>query len=74
MEVLEGDVGAPPQSDVAAAGQRSLPFRDHFFDKIWCTNSPCFWPDLLTALREIRRVLKPAGRYANETNNALCLY
>ena len=53
--MLEGDVGTM----VMAGGQ--LPFRENFFDKLWSMNAPCFWPDLLASLRELRRVLKPAG-------------
>ena len=46
----------------------SLPFEDDFFDFITAFESYYFWPDLIGDLKEIRRVLKPAGTFllANE--------
>jgi ubiquinone/menaquinone biosynthesis C-methylase UbiE len=38
-----------------------LPFRDAAFDKVICTNSFHHYPDHRSALREVRRVLKPGG-------------
>lgn len=38
-----------------------LPFRSGAFDKVVCTNSFHHYPDHLSALREMRRVLKPGG-------------
>lgn len=46
--LLRGDAGA-------------LPFRDGTLDKVICTNSFHHYPDQPSALREIRRVLKPGG-------------
>ena len=42
----------------------SLPFGDNSFDKALAINSMQVWPDAVAGLREIRRVLKPAGRIA----------
>jgi ubiquinone/menaquinone biosynthesis C-methylase UbiE len=39
----------------------ALPFEADFFDKILCTNSFHHYKNPLTALKEVRRVLKPGG-------------
>jgi ubiquinone/menaquinone biosynthesis C-methylase UbiE len=41
-----------------------LPFADGSFDKALAINSMQVWPDAMTGLREIGRVLKPGGRIA----------
>ena len=41
-----------------------LPFADNSFDAICCRNGYMFFPDLLTATREVLRVLKKGGRIA----------
>jgi ubiquinone/menaquinone biosynthesis C-methylase UbiE len=50
------------QLQLGAANQ--LPFADASFDKAVAINSMQMWPDKGAALREIRRVLKVAGRIA----------
>jgi SAM-dependent methyltransferase len=45
------------QGSVAA-----LPFADRTFDIITAVETHYYWPDLLSDLREVRRVLKPDGR------------
>ena len=49
LKFLQGDV-------------HSLPFADASFDRVTSRMGVMFFRDLLTALREMRRVLKPAGR------------
>jgi ubiquinone/menaquinone biosynthesis C-methylase UbiE len=39
----------------------TLPFADESFDKAFAINSMQVWLDVAAGLREIRRVLKPAG-------------
>ena len=51
VEFLQGDV-------------HSLPFVDASFDRVTCRMGVMFFADLLTALREMRRVLRPGGRVA----------
>jgi SAM-dependent methyltransferase len=56
-----------PQPDGAKIDWRdgsalSLPFTDASFDLVLCQQGLQFFPDQLTALREMRRVLKPGGR------------
>lgn len=47
---------------VEADIQRSLPFRDAFFDRVFCTNTLEHLKDPERCLREIVRILKPDGR------------
>lgn len=41
----------------------ALPWPEHFFDKIYCINVIYFWEEPLRHLQEIKRVLKPGGRF-----------
>lgn len=45
-------------ADIAA-----MPFPDHKFNKIFTINTVYFWENDGAALREIRRVLKPGGKF-----------
>jgi len=47
---------------IMRAEAADLPFRDSMFDRAFAVNSFRFWPDPARALREIARVLAPAGR------------
>jgi SAM-dependent methyltransferase len=39
-----------------------LPFSDNMFDLVTAVNTHNFWPDLVTDMQEILRVLKPSGK------------
>jgi ubiquinone/menaquinone biosynthesis C-methylase UbiE len=39
-----------------------LPFSDSIFDLVTAVNTHNFWPDLVTDMQEILRVLKPGGK------------
>ena len=56
--VTEGDVGA-------------LPYEDESYDAVTAFETIYFWPDLPRAFGEIRRVLRPGGRFflAGEMND-----
>ncbi|MBD3615085.1 MAG: class I SAM-dependent methyltransferase [Gracilimonas sp.] len=41
----------------------SLPFKDEAFDKVFCNMVVYFWEDPAEHLKEIRRVLKPGGKF-----------
>ncbi|MFU8764253.1 MAG: class I SAM-dependent methyltransferase [Haliea sp.] len=49
------------QLDLAEASALALPFPDASFDKVICSEVLEHIPDYRAALKEIRRVLKPAG-------------
>jgi len=38
-----------------------LPYRDDAFDGVWSSGSIEYWPDPVTALRELRRVARPGA-------------
>ncbi|MBS1496964.1 MAG: methyltransferase domain-containing protein [Bacteroidetes bacterium] len=42
----------------------ALPFDDNRFDAVSCRMGFMFFPDMLLAAKEIRRVLKPGGKFA----------
>jgi SAM-dependent methyltransferase len=39
----------------------SMPFEDEQFDRACAVNTIYFWPDLVSAMREFRRILRPGG-------------
>lgn len=47
--------------EIEKASVSSLPFDDEKFDLVTAVETYYFWPDLINDLREILRVLKPAG-------------
>lgn len=67
LDSAKRTVGAPPAgfalSFVKADAYR-LPFEDGQFDLVWCAQSMISLNDPVAALREMARVLKPAGRLA----------
>ncbi len=47
--------------EIMHASVESLPFPDGLFDLVTAVETYYFWPDLVSNLKEIRRVLKPGG-------------
>jgi ubiquinone/menaquinone biosynthesis C-methylase UbiE len=47
--------------DLRRGSVATLPFPDETFDKAIAINSMQVWPDAVSGLREVRRVLKPGG-------------
>jgi ubiquinone/menaquinone biosynthesis C-methylase UbiE len=49
--------------DVRVASVAQLPFGDDTFDLVTAIETHFFWPDLLSNMREVLRVLKPGGTF-----------
>ena len=71
LQLVPGAVGADlslemlrqaPPGRAACGRAEALPIRSAAFDAVLCTNSFHHYPDPLSTLREIRRVLRPGGR------------
>ena len=58
------DAGLSARVTFEAADAGQLPFADASFDVVVCECALCTFPDKLTALSEMRRVLRPGGRLA----------
>ncbi len=56
-----------PEIDFREANAMALPFPDGSFDIVLCQEMLQFVPDRLVALREVRRVLTPGGRFITST-------
>jgi len=54
---------ASPRVRWQQADALALPFEDGFVDVVVCQFGVMFFPDRLRAYREVRRVLKPGGRF-----------
>jgi SAM-dependent methyltransferase len=50
--------------DIRVGSVSSLPYADDSFDAVTAVETHYYWPNLVTDLREIRRVLRPGGRLA----------
>ena len=55
--------------EMVACDVSELPFADNTFDAISCRFGFMFFPDMLMAAKEMRRVLKPGGRIATAVWN-----
>jgi SAM-dependent methyltransferase len=53
-----------PDADIRQGDLESLPFAEHSFDAVTAFNSIQFTPDLVAAMRELRRVARPGAPVA----------
>ena len=58
------DAIAAGRVSIARASVASLPFRADSFDVVTAVETHYYWPDLDANVREVFRVLKPAGTFA----------
>ena len=49
---------------VTQGSAEKLPYKDGAFDLVTAVETVYFWPNLANCLQEVRRVLKPGGRFA----------
>ena len=49
---------------VSQASAEKLPYDDEMFDLVTAVETVYFWPNLSDCLQEVRRVLKPGGKFA----------
>jgi ubiquinone/menaquinone biosynthesis C-methylase UbiE len=49
--------------DILQSDVKNLPYSDNYFDVISAFDTISFWDDIDSAINEIRRVLKPKGRF-----------
>lgn len=49
---------------VTQGSAEKLPYEDNKFDLVTAVETVYFWPDLPSCLKEVRRVVKPGGRFA----------
>jgi len=49
--------------EIVQASVNEIPFADHHFDIVTAVETVYFWPDLSACFKEIKRVLKPAGKF-----------
>lgn len=50
------------QVDIQQSSVSNLPFSDNMFDLVTAVNTHNYWPDLVTDMQEIFRVIKPGGK------------
>ena len=49
---------------VTQGSAENLPYNDELFDLVTAVETVYFWPNLPDCLQEVRRVLKPGGKFA----------
>ncbi len=64
VEALKENARGITNLDARVADAEHLPFSNAEFDRVTCRFGIMFLPDIQTALKEIRRVLKPTGRFS----------
>jgi len=62
LEKAWGKLGKHDPVSFYRGDAERLPFRDDSFDVVWSSGSIEYWPDPVTALRELRRVTRPGGQ------------
>ena len=73
LGMIETTRAANVRADFLASDAQAIPFRDHYFDAVIANHMLYHVPDVPRALVEIRRVLKPSGKFYAATNGDLHL-
>lgn len=51
------------QAEILQAAVNEMPFKDNYFDIVSAVETVYFWPNLADCFKEIKRVLKPSGKF-----------
>jgi len=51
------------QVEILQAAVNEMPFKDNYFDIVSAVETVYFWPNLADCFKEIKRVLKPSGKF-----------
>ncbi|WP_329903856.1 class I SAM-dependent methyltransferase [Porphyromonas pogonae] len=54
---------ATKRAEIKEASVTSIPYSDAHFDVVSAFETIYFWPDIIACFREVKRVLKPGGRF-----------
>jgi len=49
--------------EILQSAVNERPFKENYFDIVTAVETVYFWPDLAQCFKEIKRVLKPAGKF-----------
>jgi ubiquinone/menaquinone biosynthesis C-methylase UbiE len=66
--MLETTRAANVAADFLQSDAQAIPFREYYFDAVFANHMLYHVPDIPRALMEIRRVLKPSGKFYAATN------
>lgn len=66
--MIETTRAANVSADFLQSDAQAIPFRDHYFDAVMANHMLYHVPDIPRALVEIRRVLKPSGKFYAAAN------
>jgi len=50
--------------DIRQGSVSAMPFTDEIFDAVTAVETHYYWPNLVSDLKEVRRVLRPGDRLA----------
>ncbi|MFO7953113.1 MAG: class I SAM-dependent methyltransferase [Bacillota bacterium] len=54
---------AEDRVEIIHSGVENMPFEDNWFDLVLAVETIYFWPNIVRCFEEVKRVLKPGGRF-----------